>query len=275
MSWFTGAALVLLVGVAVLFITWLWRRTRLRRIRRQPRLRYPIVLAHGAFGFDQIRVAGRRHVYFRGVPERLRVMGIEVYRPRVPPIGSVVARAERLSSAVRALSAKKVNLIAHSMGGLDARYAICRLGLADRVASLTTIGTPHLGTPLADLGISVLRRFRLLFSALVDVDVFADLTSESLLSFNREIGDAPQVAYASVVARGERVAMNPLLWPSHIYLSECAGANDGIVPAASQRWGEVLREIVADHWAQVGWSSSFDAPALYEELAYELRARGF
>jgi len=168
-----------------------------------------------------------------------------------------------------------VNLIAHSMGGLDARYAICRLGLADRVASLTTIGTPHLGTPLADLGISVLRRFRLLFSALVDVDVFADLTSESLLSFNREIGDAPQVAYASVVARGERVAMNPLLWPSHIYLSECAGANDGIVPAASQRWGEVLREIVADHWAQVGWSSSFDAPALYEELAYELRARGF
>src|SRR5262249_10651950 len=129
-------------------------------------------------------------------------------------------------------------LIAHSMGGLDARYAICRLGLSERVASLTTIGTPHLGTPLADLGIGMLRRFRLLFRALVDVGAFVDLTSQSLLSFNSEIRDAPHVAYASVVARGERPAMNPLLWPTHLYLTECAGANDGIVPATSQRWGE-------------------------------------
>ncbi len=168
-------------------------------------------------------------------------MGIEVHRPRVPAVGSVVVRAEKLAAAVRALPARKVNLIAHSMGGLDARYAICQLGLADRVASLTTIGTPHLGTPLADLGTSVLRRFRLLFRGLVDLEA----------------------------------AMNPLLWASHLYLSECAGANDGIVPASSQRWGDVVREIEADHWAQVGWSSSFDAPTLYEELALELRGRGF
>lgn len=46
----------------------------------------------------------------------------------------------------------RLNIIAHSMGGLDARYyAISWLGLAERVASLTTIGIPHLGTPLADL----------------------------------------------------------------------------------------------------------------------------
>jgi triacylglycerol lipase len=271
----TGAALAFLAGSAALFIGWLRRRARLRRIRRQPRLRYPIVLAHGAFGFDQIKVAGRRHVYFRGVPERLRAMGVEVHRPRVPPVGSVEVRAKRLASAVRALPAKKVNLIAHSMGGIDARYAICRLGLADRVATLTTIGTPHLGTPLADLGMSFLRRFRLLFRGLVDVNAFVDLTSEKMFTFNGEMPDASQVAYASIVGRGERGAMNPLLWASHLYLNECAGANDGIVPATSQRWGEVLREIQADHWAQVGWSSSFDAPTLYEELALELRARGF
>ncbi len=258
-----------------LFIAWLRRRFHLRRLRRQPRLRYPIVLAHGAFGFDQIKLAGRRHVYFRGVPERLRAMGIEVHRPRVPAVGSVVVRAEKLAAAVRALPARKVNLIAHSMGGLDARYAICQLGLADRVASLTTIGTPHLGTPLADLGTSVLRRFRLLFRGLVDVEAFLDLTSQSMFTFNGEISDASQVAYASIVGRGERAAMNPLLWASHLYLSECAGANDGIVPASSQRWGDVMREIEADHWAQVGWSSSFDAPTLYEELALELRGRGF
>jgi triacylglycerol lipase len=274
-SWSTGAALALLAGGVALIIAWLRRRFHLRRLRRQPRLRYPIVLAHGAFGFDQIKLAGRRHVYFRGVPERLRAMGIEVHRPRVPAVASVVARAEKLAAAVRALPARKVNLIAHSMGGLDARYAICQLGLADRVASLTTIGTPHLGTPLADLGTSVLRRFRLLFRGLVDVEAFLDLTSQRMFTFNGEIGNAPQVAYASIVGHGERAAMNPLLWASHLYLSECAGANDGIVPASSQRWGDVVREIEADHWAQVGWSASFDAPTLYEELALELRGRGF
>lgn len=55
-----------------------------------------------------------------------------------------------------------------------------------------------------------------------------------------------------------------------------------MVPAASQAWGEVLREIEADHWAQIGWSpqlrgsvEKFDALAFYEELLRELRGRGF
>jgi triacylglycerol lipase len=269
-------ALASLVGGAALFIVWSWKRLRLRRrLRREPRLRYPIVLAHGVLGFDQISLAGRRHVYFRGVPERLRAMGVDVHRPSVPPVASVGIRADKLAAAVRALPAKKVNLIAHSMGGLDARYAIVRLGLADRVVSLTTIGTPHLGTPLADLGISLLGGFRRLFKRLVDLEAFHDLTSKRMAAFNREIPDAAGVAYGSIVGCGARAEMNPLLWASHFYLSECAGANDGIVPASSQRWGEVVREVQADHWAQVGWSSSFDAAALYEDLARELRGRGF
>ena len=47
--------------------------------------------------------------------------------------------------------AEKVNIVAHSKGGLDARYAITHLGLADRVASLTTINTPHRGCKFADV----------------------------------------------------------------------------------------------------------------------------
>jgi triacylglycerol lipase len=78
-----------------------------------------------------------------------------------------------------------------------------------------------------------------------------------------------------VVAASELSQTNPLLWPSHVYLSAHAGPNDGIVPQASQRWGNVLREIQADHWAQVGWSLSFDAVALYEEILRELAGLGF
>jgi triacylglycerol lipase len=227
------------------------------------------------FGFDQIELAGKRHVYFRGVPERLKSMGIQVHRPRVPPVASIGARAEKLAAAVRALPAGKVNLIAHSMGGLDARYAVARLGLAERVASLTTIATPHHGTPLASLGITLLRGLRPVFETFVDFEGFHDVTAERMTAFNRDVPDAAGVAYASVIGRSQGGNMNPLLWASYAYLSQCAGENDGIVPTASQRWAEVVREVEADHWAQVGWSRSFDAPALYEDLARELRGRGF
>jgi len=269
-SWLVLAALIaagVAAGAALLFARYRKRRALRRVPRREPRLRHPIVLAHGVLGFDDIELAGKRHVYFRGVPERLSAMGVEVHRPSVPALASVAARAERLAAAVRTLPAEKVNLIAHSMGGLDARYAISRLGLADRVLSLTTIGTPHRGSPLADL-------CRRIFKTL-DLEMLHDLTSGRMSAFNLEIPDVPTVTYASVVASEDRAEMNPLLWASHLYLSECAGPNDGIVPASSQPWGEVWREIRADHWAQIGWSSGFDAPALYEDLARRLRDRGF
>jgi hypothetical protein len=65
-----------------------------------------------------------------------------------------------------------------------------------------------------------------------------------------------------------------VLLPSYLWLGERSGSNDGLVPAESQRWGEVLREIDADHFAQIGWSRRFDAAGLYAEILAELRARG-
>jgi triacylglycerol lipase len=173
-----------------------------------------------------------------------------------------------------------VNIVAHSMGGLDARYAIARLGLASRVASLTTIGTPHVGTPLADLGTAVLGEQLGLRRALarfgVGLDAFYDLTSERVAALNAAAPDAHGVAYASVVGAVQaRRRTHPLLLPGWLYLRAAAGENDGLVPADAQRWGEVLARIDADHWAQIGWSRHFDAAAFYDGLAAELRGRGF
>ena len=272
------AAIVLVVAAAIALVVWRSRRA-LRRavVKKSARLRHPVVLAHGLLGFDKIAIGGREHSYFRGVSGHLMRVGAEVHRPRIPSVASIALRADELARLVRTIRARKVNIIAHSMGGLDVRYAIARLGLADRVASLVTIGTPHLGTPIADLGVrlSDMLRITSLLGRVVDVDAFYDLTTERMARFNREIADARGVHYASVVARVERARANPLLWPTHLYLSERAGDNDGVVPATSQRWGEVLKEIDADHWAQIGWSPEFDALAFYEELLRELRGRGF
>jgi triacylglycerol lipase len=270
------------LALAVLAAVLLVRRWRSRRVPgrlRRAAPRYPVVLAHGLLGFDEIKVGGRSHDYFRGVRARLAADGAEVHRPRVAPSAGIAARAEELAAFIRALPDRRVNVVAHSMGGLDARYAISRLGLGRKVASLTTVGTPHLGTPIADVGAGLAGRARLLEALTavgLDVAAFQDLTTARMAAFNAAVPDLRGVAYGSVVgvAPGLR-DMNPLLVPSWLWLSERAGESDGVVPATSQRWGEVVRTIAADHWAQIGWSRAFDAVEFYAELLRELRARGF
>ena len=273
------AWLLIAVAVAILLALAIqqWRQSSRRRRPRKPaQPRFPVVLAHGFLGFDEIEVGSSKHVYFRGIGAHLEKIGARVYTPRVPPASSVAARAQRLADLIRALPEPRVNIVAHSMGGLDARYAISRLGLGARVASLTTIGTPHHGTPLADAGHAIFGRITRLLRRIVDLSAFGDLTTAGMARFNAEVPDSADVAYASVVGRSGKLATHPLLWPSHLYLAETAGPNDGVVPTVSQAHGEVVREIEADHWAQIGWwPRGFDAASLYEEILLELRGRGF
>jgi triacylglycerol lipase len=237
--------------------------------------RFPIVLAHGLMGFDSIGFGRLRHEYFRGVPSRLRALGVEVHVLRVPPLAAIRKRAEELARQIERLPAERVNIIAHSMGGLDARYAISQLGIADRVASLTTIGTPHHGAPLAAAGALLLRPpFRRLL-ATAGLDALYDLTPTSMQRFNAEVLDAPGVEYACCVAFAARGGASEQRLQRSFLPVALGSTSDGLVPCDSQRWGSVLREIDADHWAQIGWSARFDAAAFYVDLVRTLRARGF
>lgn len=246
------------------------------RTPRIPPPWYPIVLAHGVLGFDAIRMGFLHPAYFRGVAEQLRVVGNEVYVVRVSPVAGIAVRAAQLAHQIRQIPADRVNVVAHSMGGLDARYAITHLGLGERVASLTTIGTPHRGTPLADRGVWLVHErlglHRLM--SVLGVDAFAELTTQSLVEFNDEVPDARDVVYTSYPARVPGVrGVNSLLAAGYVMLQRVVGDNDGVVPTESQNWGEVLEEIEADHWAQVGWSMGFDAVGFYDQLVRALRRR--
>jgi triacylglycerol lipase len=273
-------AAIALLALAALAL-WLLpgRRRQLRRRWRLPRRpRHPVILAHGVLGFDELAVGATRHAYFKGVREALEKDGCRVIVPRLPAVGSIAERAAALARVVGEVDARRVNVLAHSMGGLDARLAIATLGLDRRVAALVTVGTPHRGSPLADLSNDVARRLglsRALALAGVRLDAFRDLGTEEMARFNAGVPDARDVAYASVVGvvRRKRRA-SPLLVPSHLWLKGTWGDNDGLVPASSQRWGEVLAEVEADHWAQAGWSNGFDAAGFYVGLLRELRAMG-
>src|SRR5678815_1938327 len=214
-------------------------------VERGPPL--PVVLVHGLFGFDRIGVPGARFDYFRGIARHLESLGCHAHAVRLPAAASVPERARELVTAIDALPHERIDLIAHSLGGLDARYALTYLGLARRVRSLVTVGTPHRGTPLADLAV------------------------KGPLDWARRIVRAlgvPGVRYACVVGGMRDEGNVPLaLVPAHAYLRRVAGPNDGLVPISSQYWGDTLMEIEADHFEQVGWRTTikqtFDALSMY------------
>jgi triacylglycerol lipase len=245
----------------------------------QPR---PVVLVHGFLGFDQIRIPGLRIDYFRGIARHLDACGVVVHTVALPMIASVPARAKVLADFINGLPHERVDVIAHSLGGLDSRWAITHLGLAKKVASLVTIGTPHRGTPLANLAaLGPLPLARKLIGAVgINWRAIDWLTTEALERFNREVPDAPGVRYACIVAgpRNENARIPLPMLPLYSYLRRVGGANDGIVPLDSQVWGEVIGEIDAHHWQQVGWHATFrrpefDARAFYAELIARVQGR--
>ncbi len=114
--------------------------------------RYPVVFVHGFAG-------SKRLFHFAGVKSELERMHVAVFETEVPPFAPVTERARRLAERVETIlsqtHAGKVNIVAHSMGGLDARELISTLGYGDRVASVTTISTPHRGTHAADAALDM------------------------------------------------------------------------------------------------------------------------
>ncbi len=232
-----------------------------------------VVLVHGFLGFGSIGFGRARIHYFRRVARALERRGVEVHVAVLPPLGSTPARAQALLDQLARVKSTHVVIVAHSLGGLDARWALARGG-CDRVRALVTIGTPHRGSPIADaFARGPGGRLR---SALARMGLGSEavdwLTTERLARFNEEIADVPGVRYACVVgATADARKVHPLLRVTHTFL-RAHGPSDGLVTAASQAWGEVIAEAELDHWAQVGWAGGHDAAALVERVLDHLGA---
>ena len=118
---------------------------------------YPVVLAHGFFGFEKF--AGLDAItYFYQVKQELAAKGeLLVFTPAVDPFNDSTHRGAQLEAEIEKILAKtghgKVNLIGHSQGGLDARVVAHER--PDLIASVTTFATPHGGTPIADVLVGV------------------------------------------------------------------------------------------------------------------------
>ena len=111
-------------------------------------MKYPVVLVHG--------IAIKEKKYLRAfgwIAEKMRDEGYEVYIANTDAFGSIKNNSTQLKEHVLRIlektGAKKINLIGHSKGGLDSKEMITSLGMEDKVASLTTLCTPHKGSIIA------------------------------------------------------------------------------------------------------------------------------
>lgn len=260
--------------------------------------KYPIIMVHGV-GFRDLRWFN----YWGRIPKELVQNGAEIYYGHQEAWAVLEKNAqiikEKIEAVLKETGCEKVNIIAHSKGGLDSRYCISALGMADKVASLTTICTPHRGSEL----VPFLRKmpeglFRLICNLVDDMfraygdetpDIYhsaLQLTPEYCREFNEKYPNKEGVYYQSFTSVMKHGYGNSVLCIPYFFMKRCAGPNnDGLVEENSAKWGEFKGTFRAQGWRGVSHADmidlqrkdykGFDVIEVYVEIVKELKAMGF
>jgi len=257
-------------------------------------LKYPVVLVHGIIAHD------RRSIFnFWGrIPKIYGKKGIKVYLGNTDSWGSYESNAKILKSSIEKILLKekteKVNIIAHSKGGIDSRYLIWNYGFDDKVASLTTISTPHHGSALADFIYNkeafhseTVKKILAVFGKLYgDINpdlrtVTCQLTTNKMKDFNTHIEENKNVYYQSLYTTMKNSFDDIMFYHSHKYLKNISGENDGFVNENSAKWGENVYKIegAISHAEILDYKMKnifgVNIPDIYIKIAEKLEKNGF
>ncbi len=243
--------IIRIVSDEVEFETEKWELDGTRAESEVCRTRYPILLVHGVF-FRDFRYLN----YWGRIPKELARNGAEIYYGCQQSAASVEGAgrelAERIRRIVEETGCEKVNIIAHSKGGLDARAAVAHAGCAPYVATLTTINTPHRGCIFAEYLLgkapeSARQAMAAAYNAALkklgdpDPDFLAavtDLTESACLARNQVTPDAEGVVYESVMSYCKKARHGKFpLNVTYPVVKHFDGLNDGLVSVESARWG--------------------------------------
>lgn len=274
------------------------KRNKKRAKQEICRTKYPLLMVHGVFfrDFEHLNYWGR-------IPEELEKNGARIYYGNHNSASAVRDSAEQLAARVHEIIDKtgceKVNIIAHSKGGLDSRAMIALTDAAPYVASLTTINTPHRGCQFADYLLNkipakqqkaVEKAYNAGAAKLGDVnpDFLAavhDLTFENCEKINEEIKDDLNVFYQSVGSKlnkpmSGRFPLN-FTYPLVKYFD---GANDGLVGEESFSWGENYQFLTVEGKRGISHGDvidlnrenipGFDVREFYVQLVADLKNKG-
>ena len=297
----------LAVLIYIIIITKREANSEIRRIKRNKarqydwvcRTKYPIFMVHGIMWRD-----GHNLNYWGRIPEELENNGAVIYYGEHNSSSSCEAAAAeisaRLKSIVENTGCEKVNVIAHSKGGLDIRTAIDHMGVAPYIASVTTINTPHRGSEIADYLLNkvpekekndIAKTYNFFARNLGDKnpDFLAgcmDLQCDVCKERNSRLKDDSNIYFQSVgsIMKHSINGRMPTNATQH-KLKQLAGENDGLVAEHSFKWGEKytllrckgLRGI--SHLDVIDFNreniKGFDVREFYVELVNDLKNRGF
>ena len=213
--------------------------------------------------------------YFNRVEGHVKAKGHRPLFHAVPALGRSKVRASALADAIRGATFDPgpIHIIAHSMGGLDSRYLIAdNPDIAARIASLTTVSTPHHGSPIADLlaggrpdfffGLFGRRQAYDTISGaigglkIVETGAIGDLTKAGAEAAPDIAKTHPQIACLSYAGSGRDrpLRTSDILGAGYIYVLNATdgGPNDGAVPVASARYGAFQETWACDHLDEVG-----------------------
>ena len=276
------------------------KRDRERAEQQVCKTKYPLLLVHGVFfrDFDHFNYWGR-------IPAELEKNGATIYYGEHNSAASVNDSAleleKRIKEIVEQTGCGKVNIIAHSKGGLDSRTAIATTSARQYVASLTTINTPHRGCEFADYLLGeispkqqemIAKQYNTVAAKLGDKnpDFLAavyDLTSEKCRERNEIIHDDPDIYYQSVgsVMNEASSGQFPLNFTYRL-VKYFDGENDGLVGIDSFNWGSSLQMVRLEkkgrgisHGDMIDLNrenlTGLDIREIYVQLVSDLRERGF
>ena len=275
-------------------------RAALRALRVDSDLcatRYPLLLVHG-IGFRDLRYFN----YWGRIPRELKRNGAVIYYGNQEALGTIAYNAEDIRKRILQIreetGAEKVNIIAHSKGGLDARCAITTLGMSPYVASLTTMNTPHRGCRFVDYACRLPEGFYRFVAGCFDRTFarFGDkspdfytathqFSTEASARFNENTPDMPGVYYQSYTSKMRNPFSHLLLSIPYCLIRPLEGENDGLVSVESAKWGEFrgvfsnqrLRGISHGDIIDLTRQDyrSFDVLETYVRIVAELKERGF
>lgn len=265
-------------------------------------LRYPILLVHG-MGFRDDEKVG----YWGRIPAMLTEAGCKVFlsgqdaNARCPTNGAFLVK--RIEEILKECSCDKINVIAHSKGGLDMRYAISTLGLKS-VASLTMINTPNLGSKTLD---TLLKTPRLIIASGAfffdlfmrlrgdkhphSAEVCYSMTTKAAAKFNEQNPDSADVYYQSYACCMKSPFSDMFMLIPALVVWAFEGRNDGLLAPESTVWGDFKGVIESNSRRGISHADQVDARRrpfttkdgpgikdileLYKKIIADLQAKGF
>lgn len=259
--------------------------------------KYPLIMVHG-IGFRDLKYFN----YWGRIPRILQKNGACVYYGHQKAWGTIeenaAAIAQTIDKALQETGADKVNIIAHSKGGLDSRYLISHLGYADKIASLTTMSTPHRGSELIPFLNKLPDGIYRWIAGLLDhssaqlgdehpdcYHASKQLDPAFCSRFNETTPDSPQVYYQSYASVMKNCFSDALLSVPYFFMKLLSHEpNDGLVTESSAKWGQFQgtlqsRKRGISHGDMIDLKrediKGFDVLECYIQLVENLKEEGF